>query len=48
MGGSTWLTWMMPKSPSGVAVEVHPDQKPLMVNTNIDREKSKTDKDAMV
>merc|ERR1712241_208956 len=42
MRGSTWLTWMMPvtKSPFEVAVEVHPGQKSLMVNTNIDTEEN--------
>merc|ERR1719273_4989 len=42
MRGSTWLTWMMPvkKSPFEVVVEVHPGQKSLMVNTNIDTEEN--------
>jgi len=38
MRGQTWFTWMMPvvKSPFDVAIEFHPVEKSLMVNTNID------------
>ena len=38
MRGQTWFTWMMPvvKSPFDVAVEFHPVEKKLMLNTNID------------
>merc|ERR1712027_43101 len=39
---NTWLTWMMPvkKSPFEVSIELHPGQKSLMVNTNIDTEEN--------
>jgi len=42
MRSNTWLTWMMPvkKSPFDVVVELHPGQKSLMVNTNIDTEEN--------
>jgi len=38
MRGSSWLTWMMPvvKSPFEVVAEVHPGEKTMMFNTNID------------